>query len=618
MPEHDTVHSIIRRAETNYLSGGVKIGEHVTFDMHDTIEKIIAYINSRFTTGSEDSLGRPKPFFNIVTAARNITWRATDIDRKDIKFVPTNSSGVVLAFVANVLLQNWMQKQRFGQFLNDWGLTLATFGSAISKWVERDGTLIPSVVPWNRAICDTVDFDALPRIEKLYKTPGQLMNMAIPGHPDYAGYDMKVVEEVITAHTTRKNLDGTQKDNQSEFLELFEAHGLLPQALLEDKPEDAPDSAWEKFSQQIHVVTYTKSGDQFKDFTLYKGKEAKDIYQKDDLIKEDGRTLAIGPVELLFDAQWMTNHTVKNEKDILDINAKVTFQTADPFFAGRNLTQASETGDVFVHEPDKPLTLVNTSKPDVSQLQNFRSTWKILSQELSNTPDVTRGVTQAQPLTYGLGQILNNNSNSLFEIMTENKGLAIEDMCRKFIIPHLRKKLKNTDEIVAILDAAGIDEIDAMYLPNEAVRRFNDRSFDALEKAVNDENAPLPTPFDMQAEQAPIKQELSALGNKRFLKVDEIGKQTWADLLSDFEWDNIKVEVTNENNDKQAVLQTLSAVFATLERSQATGVPLSQDQRMVLNSIMRETSVVSPIQLSTAAASVPAGGGGEPLQELAA
>ena len=618
MPQHESVHSIIRRAEQNYVNGNTKIGEYVDFNMHDTIEKITAYINSRFTTGDLDSLGRPKPFFNIVVAARNITWRATDIDRKDIRFVPTSASSVILAFVANVLLQNWMDKNRFGQFLNDWGLTLSTFGSAISKWVEKDGKLTPSVLPWNRAICDSVDFDALPRIEKLYKTPGQLKNMATPGHPDFAGYSKEVVEELCNSRAIRKNLDGTNKDSQDDFIELYEVHGLLPQALLEDTPEDAADGSWEKFSQQMHVVTYTKTATQTKDFTLFKGKEAKDIYQKDDLIKEDGRTLAIGPVELLFDAQWMKNHTIKGMKDTLDVTGKVNFQTADPHFVGRNLINASESGDVFIHEQDKPLTLVNNSKPDIVALQNFGKEFEMLAQTLSSTPDALRGNTLPSGTPYSLGAFLGSQANSLFEIMTENKGLAIEDMLRKFVIPHLRRKLKNTDELVAMLDDAGIAEIDAMYIPNEATRRFNERSFEETERAVNDENAPMPTPFNPQMEEQALTKELSSLGNKRFFKVDEIGKKTWEDLLSEFQWDNIRVEVTNENTDKQAVLTTLSSVFQTLVQAEATGVPLSKNAQVVLGKIMQETGSISPIQLSTAAASVPAGGGatGEALSAL--
>jgi hypothetical protein len=52
-----------------------------------------------------------------------------------------------------------------------------------------------------------------------------------------------------------------------------------------------------------------------------RARERKDPYMITHLIEEDGRTLSIGAVEYLFDAQWMQNHTVKNMKDLLDLPA---------------------------------------------------------------------------------------------------------------------------------------------------------------------------------------------------------------------------------------------------------------------------------------------------------
>ena len=237
------IFEVVRSAETNYLRGSVKRGEHVTFSMYDTIEKIIAYTNSRHTSGEKDSLGRDKPFFNIVTAAENIWFKATDIDRKDIIIRPTKKSHVALAFVGTVLLQNWMRKTGFGKFLNSWGRTMSRYGGAVSKWIERDGKLIATVIPWNRMICDPIDFYALPRIEKLYFTPAQLR--------DKTEYDQIVVESLISATVARKDLRGSNKDSISRFIEIYEVHGELPKALLKKNPRD---NDWINYDQQMHVI----------------------------------------------------------------------------------------------------------------------------------------------------------------------------------------------------------------------------------------------------------------------------------------------------------------------------------------------------------------------------
>src|SRR3990167_7631126 len=129
------VPEIVTRAKQNYLHGSTKLGDYVSFSMHETIEKITAYINSKHIFGEKDSLNIDKPFFNIITAATNIWYRATDIDRKDIIVRPNKLATTFLAFMAPFLLHDWMKRERFGVFLNLWGRTLSQFGSAVVKRV---------------------------------------------------------------------------------------------------------------------------------------------------------------------------------------------------------------------------------------------------------------------------------------------------------------------------------------------------------------------------------------------------------------------------------------------------------------------------------------------------
>lgn len=578
----ESVHEIVRSAEDNYLNGTTKRGKYVNFSMHDTIEKIDAYLNSTHTSGTTDSLGRDKPFFNIVTAAVNVWWRATDLDRKDIRFVPTKHTNVVLAFIANVLLQEWMNISGFGQFLNNWGITLARYGSAVSKFVEKDGQLIATVVPWNRIIADPVQYDALPRIEKFYLTPAQLRKRT--------EYDQDVVDELIKSKSSRKTLDKSDKDMMDDFIEIYEIHGELDSRLLEDDPEDVEDKNI-KYRQQMHVISYIQqTKDEYKDFCLFKGPEKKDPYQKDDLIEEDGRTLAIGAVEYLFDSQWMQNHTIKAWKDQMDLASRLVFQTADPNFIGRNVLSAIETGDILIHGPNTPLTLLPNTGHDITNLQAFKQTWQGNDQTLTSTPEALRGITPPSGTPLGTTQIVNQNAASLFEIMTENKGLAVERMMRDHFIPWGRKKLKNKKEIVAILDEAGIKEIDAIYIPKAAIKRYNER---AKEMVLNDQ---LPSQFDPLTEQQAVKDELQTLGNKRFFKPDDLDQHTWDDLFSDFEWDSVRVEVTNEAYDKNAMMTTLSSILQII----ATNPMVLQDPnaKMVFNRLLSIAGGISPLELS--------------------
>lgn len=583
-----TVPEIVREVEDNFLHGNATISEYVTFDMHDTLEKIDAYLNSKHTTGEKDSLGRDKPFFNIVTAAVNVWYRATDIDRKDIRILPDKASNTATAFIATQLLQQWMRDSRFGVFLNDWGRSLSRYGSSVVKFVEKEGTLIPQVIPWNRLLVDPISFDASPTIEKIYYTPEQLLKNK--------NYDQAMVESLINAKASRETLDGQKKDNLNNFIEVYEVHGELPSALLKEKPEEAPQSYWDTYQQQMHVVSFVGGKDGFSDYTLFKGPEKKHPYMITHLTQEDGRTLSIGAVEHLFESQWMVNHSQKNIKDTLDIASKLIFQTADGRFAGRNVLSAIESGDIFIHKENAPLTRLANDKPDITALQNFGTQWQNLAAEITSTPDSLRGTTLPSGTPYSLGAYLGAQANSLFETMTENKGLAIEDMMRIFVIPFLKTKMNTKEEIVAVLADFEIAELDAMFIPKEAVKRFNADVKDKLLNAPTDRPLTpedVPQPFDKQGAEQAVREDFQ--GNKRFFSPDDIGEQTWKEALKDLEME-VVVQVTNETSDKQAVLTTLSTLLQTV----ASNPLILQDPnaKMLFGKILDETGVISPIQIS--------------------
>lgn len=591
-----TLQSLVRDAEQNYLQGTSKLGKYVDYSMYETVETIDAYLNSKHISGSTDALGREKPFFNIVTAAVNIWYRATDLDRRHIKIMPDSITSVPLAFIATMLLQQWMDKNRFGVFLNQWGRALARYGSAVVKFIEKDGNLEPSVIPWNRFIADPIDFNAIPHIEKFYKTPAQLKKIT--------GYDKEVVDSLIQGHTTRKTLEGFNQDDQSNFIEIYEVHGELSQAIYKKaKGEKVKDGDEDIYFQQMHVISFIKNSDgKYDDFTLYVGREKKNPYMITHLIEEDGRTLSIGAVEYLFDAQWMQNHSMKQWKDQLDLASKIIFQTADQNFVGRNVLSAMQSGDIMVHAANSPLTQVNNAGHDITSVQGFMSQWRVLSQEITSTPDAMRGNAQPSGTAYRSVAIQQQEANSLFELMTENKGLVIEDMLKMFVIPHLKTKVDNTDEIMALLDDHAIAEFDSMFIPKEAIKRYNERTINDL--ITN----PLPTPanplpsFNPGAEQAQVKQELASQGNKRSVTPEEI---SWKKLLSDIKWDNVKIEITNENKDKQAVMETLTTLFQTLAQTDPTKA------NIVLNKIMTETGAISPLELGSSTASPPQNGGAQ-------
>lgn len=588
-----TIGEVVREMEQSFTSGtGTVMSKYVTSDLYEDINKIYAYLNSKHISGETDSQGREKPFFNIVTAARNIYYRATDIDRKHIEIKATKSGDVVGAFMATVLLQDWMRKENFGAFLNDWGLDLSGFNSSVVKFVEKDGKLHAMVIPWSRLIVDQINFDGNPKIEILELTEAQLYQR---------NYDKEVVEKLCDAVKARELTDGTEQDSQSNYIKIYEIHGLFPRSYLTGNDSDDDD-----YVQQMHVISFVASKEKgkFDDFTLYSGQEEQDPYMLTSLLPAtDGSISLDGSVKNLFEAQWMMNHTVKSIKDQLDVASKLVFQTSDGNYVGRNVLSAIEQGDILIHKINEPLTQVNNTSHDITSQQSFSNMWKGLANEINGVSEQMMGNAATSGVAWRQVEALLQESHSLFELMTENKGLYIEEMLRRFVIPFLKKKIDTTDEITGILEAHNITKIDAMYVPQEAKRRFNQKAVEQVIQALESDDMSLaPQPFNPDQEQAAVREDLAPLGNQRFFKPSDADDKTWKEALKDLEWE-LEVNITGEPVDKQTVLTTLSTALQAIVNPAYANNPQAQ---LVVGKIMSATGVISPLEIASLPAPEPA------------
>lgn len=597
----ETAAEVVRKLEREYTSGKVTQSKYVDFDMFETINRIEAYINSKHMTGETDSLGREKPFFNITRAAANIWFRATDIDRKHIRVRATKSKDWIDSFLATVLLHAWMRRAKFGKYLNQWGKTLARFGSAVTKFVENASGLHISVIPWTRLICDPVDFANNPKIEPLDLTESQLWERV-----QTMGYSRDAVQGLMDAITTRETLDKRKKDNRPGYIRAYEIHAVLSRATLKRaqnvKADEISKDDETTFVQQVHVLAFVgkKEGRKttYDDFTLYAGEESKDPYRKDDLIEEDDRTLAVGSVENLFDAQWMTNHAVKNEKDTLDIATRLLFQTADGNFLNMNVVDNMESGDVLIHAPNMPLTQVNTAKYDVSQMMNFRQSWRQVGNEINGISEAMLGIQSKSGTAWRQTEATLGESYSLFEIMTENKALALEDMLRERILPYIKEnQLDTAEEVVAILESHDIERIDSIYFKNEAIKRTNRAIASGIEEnlsriANGEPVVPIEASEIFSQNLQAMQEGAALLGNTRYFKPSELDTRTWKEQLENLEWD-AEVDITGENADTQGMLETLNTALKLIV---APGFEQNRKAQAIVRRVLELTGAMSPIE----------------------
>ena len=574
-----TIGQLVREMENFDRNGTTTISKYVTLSMREDIEMTEAYINSKHISGDKDYLGREKPFFNIVTAARNIWFRATNLNRKDIKIRATKEADETKAFLATILLQQWMKKEGFGKFLNDWGLSLATHGSSIVKFIEKEGELNCNVIDWNTIFVDQVDFEANMKVEKLWYTPAQLKKQK--------AYDQELVDKLLDNLTARQTIGWQKKDNKAGYIPIYEVHGELPLNLLTDNPDDEDD-----YVQQMHVITFhaTKdTGKEFDDYTLYSGRESKDPYMLTHLIKRDGITYSGGAVKNLFNAQWMVNHTQKMIKDQLDLASKIIFQTSDTAFAGSNVLVNVENGDILTHKTNEPLTQL-ANKPDIGAMQSFQTSWQNISSEINGISEAMQGEHAPSGVAWRQVQALLQESHSLFQLMSENKGLCLIDMLTDFIIPHFKKQLNNDDAISMILEDYQIKQIDARYLPAEASRQVNQK----IKNSVLSGQPYNPAEQEQDTQKAMGDIQGSMPPSQRFIVPSTIKGTTWKEMLKDIEWE-LDIDITGEMKDVQGAMATLTTIFQTI----TTNPQVLDDPnvKLIFNKILSLTGAISPLEL---------------------
>lgn len=573
------LHSVIEQQIDNYTTDKVTITDTYEFSQYETLQKIENFSHSKFSSGQTDSRGNPKPFFNITKGKVNIAIRATDIDRKDIKMKETSSEDYFRSFVASKYNQELMKKMRLQDYLNAWGERLPKYGSVITKIVEKKGELSIAVLDWHNVVCDPVDFASAPIIEKLTLTPAQLRLKV------NEKWDASQIEQLIEAkQEPRKTLKGKVIYEDPAYITVYELHGLLPNAYLEDTPRNAD---WTKYSRQMQVVAWhINDKKEREDFTLYRGKEKKNPYSKSDWVKADGRTLGVGVVEDMFEPQIWHNYNVKKMKDQLDLASITIFQSSDSNLAARNVLTNIQNGDFVVHAANQPITPVNVQPQGVQGLQALSEMWKRVAQEITSTPDAISGDTMPSGTAFRQVALLNTEAHSYFDYITECKGNYLEFLYREYFIPYIVKQLENTDEIVAILDSHEIE-----FLDNEIA---NICVTDELKKQTLAGSIVSPIQLDQLRMQK--LSDLKKTGAKRYLNP---GSGTWKAYFKDFEW-NADINITGESEDKKTTIDTLFNALQTV--AQNPGILQNPTTKMLFMRLLEASDVVSPLEIENASA----------------
>jgi hypothetical protein len=175
--------------------------------------------------------------------------------------------------------------------------------------------------------------------------------------------------------------------------------------------------------------------------------------------------------------------------------------------------------------------------------------------------------------------------------MTRNKKRQLEEMMRRFVIPHVKKKMDTTEEISAELEAQDITKLDSLYIPREAIRRDNEQMKKTILSGGIAQN------LDQGVLQGQIQNELSQLGNQRFIKPSDIPSKTWKEVLKDLEWE-VEVDIQDKATDEQTVLQSIIDWFKTMANPAVQQYLTTPQGKQLAGKILEKTNIMSPIEVA--------------------
>jgi hypothetical protein len=580
----ESIYKFVAKQRDSYRSDTIEITEGYDFSQYETLRTIELYDNDRFLSGNKDSLDREKPFFNIVSFRKNVATRATDLDTKDVQIQSDRITKTSYAetFLLNLKSRNWMKLAGFATFLNRMGATRCKYGGVLVKKTEGNGELGIHVVAWLNAITDQVDIRNGVKIERHYYTPAQLKT-EVP--KNWQNID-DAIETAKKARTSQAAISApNQNKTPGNTIEVWEVHGVLPTRFLAGTNEAYPESSGSdtEYERQMHVVVLDGTDkDKVEGVTLYAGIEDEDPYKYLPYEEVDGRGLGKGVIESLFEAQVWTNYSEKQKKDMLDLAAKIIFQTTDQNIAAQNVLTDLENGQIVTLTADKTLNRVDNSASSFAQFQALAADWDKQAERVSSTFNAITGETMPSGTPYRQTAILNQEAGSLFEYRREEAGIFVREIFMDWVLPFLVKQIKKDKDLTATL------EPEELELVSEAVANHEADKF-AKDRILKGESI---TPEEKQAVHSAVREASMQLRRRSFKGFDKL----FTDWMG-----TVDVITTGEQKNKAAMLETISNIIKFVTSMQLPdGRNLALEDGPMRNLFLQlmELAGVSPLLLT--------------------
>lgn len=467
-----SIYALAQDSATRYRneSSRMDVVEGLPFFMYETVREAEFLTSGHYMTGDYDENGDLKPFHDILTRLLENQRSAEEVDIADLEITTDDSDYYTRAMLISKFNQDWLYKNNISKFLNEAIEARGKYGGLLVKVIEAEDEFNLEVVDWNSFNGDAMDLRSGLKVINHFYTPSQLIEVA-----KERGWNMENVVAAIEMYSENNISDDNkeQKETIGDYILVREVSGDLPEVYLNEEADDY------SYVHQIHYVAGTELRDEdgnSKGLTLFASELKQSPYYYLPYKKRNGsdRLLGIGVTERARHGQIQTNRAAQQYKRAMDFASTHVLQSASKNLKGKNVLTQMKTGSILMHDEGKPISGVDMSPQALQHLDRYLAVWQNQVDRATQTNAIATGAGEQLPadMTYRLGAILNQNSQSSFDLRREEFDIFMNQIYTERIIPWMIKQIKKKSVLKLKFNAEELMKLDedvSQYKADQAI-----------------------------------------------------------------------------------------------------------------------------------------------------
>lgn len=467
----DKAIAIVTQEKRRWEEATVFVTDRVAFQMRHLIRLLRKNYWGVFDYPTDPATNRKKTWIPLTQSMCENVVKSIDLDTKDINFRAKSPEGYAVTDLVRAVTKEYLDKERFGERLDELERNLAIDGTAVWKTLEG------------------VDNDGKPKLTIL---PVDLLNIYIDPNEDNIQNAYRFTERAIMTETEIRRMDGwmnvdddimltgskslSRIDSQykqitpgttADYRDVWEMWGKIPKSLL------TRDSKDEKIEIDGHiVVSGIETGGPVCHLIEENTKKQKP-YEECRYSKVGNRWYGVGIAERLIWLQIWLNTLVNNRISKSYISSLGLFKIRK----GSGITPAmisrlSANGAVLVTDMDD-IAPLDTPGPDNTSYMDERNIndW---AQKVTSAYDIAIGGDTPASSTATANALQDKNAKSAFTLVQESVGHFLERWMNRHALKIIAKTVSKGDFVRFTSEDSGFEEVIQRIISYEADKKIDE------------------------------------------------------------------------------------------------------------------------------------------------